>query len=252
MNDVIALLPDLEISDISRELIERKPATVSCRSLLAICFRLAIILLGLWTYASHEVGRAAFAQDSANGSSVLVDIGGSTLRVPEKYFLGTKPSTREAQGIYISALMPNMDPMREDNKNEFLYRRGFGRTVGIAINDSKRQTSLLFRLGATRKLGAPYVQHEDQYGLHVYIPAESETANKGTLRQELYVAEDSATISTFIACAREGIVPSPTCIEEFVYRDFLVQLAFNKLRLSDWYTIEQEAKSLVDRFLEPS
>lgn len=214
---------------------------------LAVCFSFAIILS---TYASAEVGRVAFAQESRNGPIFVVEIGGNTLRVPEKYFLGTKPKSRETPGIYIRALMPDMDPMREDNKEQFLYAKGFGRTVGVAIGDAKSRTSLQFRLEATRKSGAPYAQREDQYGLHVYMPVEPETASKGTFRQELYVAEDHAKLSVFIACYSS--VPSPGCRQEFLYRDFLIDVSFNKRHLPEWRAIKKEVIDLIDRFSQPS
>ena len=141
-----------------------------------------------------------------------------------------------------------MDPMQEDNKNEFLYAKGFGRTVGITIADAKTRTSLPFRLEASRRLGAPYEQRADQYGAQVYIPAESATAHKGILRQELYLAEDQGTLSSFITCRRDGDVPYPTCYQQFLHRQFLVGVTFNKLRLPEWRTIQQEVKGLIDRF----
>jgi hypothetical protein len=194
----------------------------------------------------------AFAQGFQNDQITIVEIGGNTLRVPTKYFLGTNPRAREVPGIYIKALSPNMDPMQENNKNEFLYAKGFGRTVGIGIGDSKTQTSLLFRLEVSRKLGAPYEQRADQYGMHVYIPVESAAANKGTLRQELYLAEDQGVLSSFITCRRDGDVPYPTCLQKFLHRQFLIEVIFNKLRLSEWRAIQQEVKALIDRFSDGS
>jgi len=190
----------------------------------------------------------AFAQGFPNNQITDVEIGGNTLRVPTKYFLGTNPRAREVPGIYIRALSPNMDPMQESNKDEFLYAKGFGRTVGIAIADSKTRTSLPFRLEVMRKLGAPYEQRPDQYGMRTYMPVESQTAHKGTLRQELHSVEDHGTLTSYVRCARDGDVPYPTCRLEFLYRQFLVDVSFNKLRLHEWGAIQQQVKGLIDRF----
>lgn len=88
--------------------------------------------------------------------------------------------------------------------------------------------------------------------MHVYIPVESATANKGTLRQELYLAEDQGVLSSFITCRRDGDVPYPTCRQKFLHRQFLIEVTFNKLRLSEWRAIQQEVKALVDRLSDGS
>lgn len=192
----------------------------------------------------------AFAQGFQNDQITIVEIGGNTLRVPTKYFLGTNPKAREVPGIYIKALSPKMGPMQENNKDEFLHAKGFGRTVGIGIGDSKTRTSLPFRLEAMRKLGSPYEQGPDQYGMHTFVLVELATALKGTLRQELYSAEDQGTLTSYIRCVRDGDVPYPTCRLEFLYRQFLVDVSFNKHRLPEWRAIQQEVKGLIDRFSE--
>jgi hypothetical protein len=212
----------------------------------------AWIIAILLMIGSLPFSDTAFAQGFQNDQITIVEIGGNTLRVPTKYFLGTNPRAREVPGIFIKALSPSMGPMQENNKDEFLYAKGLGRTVGIGIGDSKTRTSLPFRLEASRKFGVPYEQRPDQYGMHVYIPAESATANKGTLRQELYSAEDQGTLRSYIRCRRDGDVPYPTCSHEFLYRQFLVDVILNKHRLPEWRAIQQEVKDLIDRFSDGS
>ena len=208
------------------------------------------IITILFMMGSLPFNDTAFAQGFPNNQITIVEIGGITLRIPTKYFLGTKPKEREVSGAYIRALSPRMDPMQEDNKEEFLYAKGFGRTVGIEIADLKTRTSLSFRLETSKKLGAPYETRADQYGMHVYIPVELASAHKGALRQELYVAEDQGTLSSFIACRRDGDVPYPTCRQKFLHRQFLIDVTFNKHRLPEWRTIQLKVKALIDPFSE--
>ena len=94
----------------------------------------------------------AFAQGFQNDQITIVEIGGNTLRVPTKYFLGTNPRAREVPGIFIKALSPSMDPMQENNKDEFLYAKGLGRTVGIGIGRFEDANVASIQVGSVEKV----------------------------------------------------------------------------------------------------
>jgi hypothetical protein len=191
---------------------------------------------------------AAFAQNLMNGAAITFDLAGNEISIPRNYFLTAPPRAPQSDGVFIIALMPNMDPMRWDNKNEFLYPSppGHGKTVDILIEDSARSTNVEFRLNAEEGIGAPYVRMPDIYGLQVLFPADTDNAHGR--RQELYVAAEDGKIRSFISCYRDGTVPFPGCAETFVYRNLLLQADYGKGYLPNWRIVEQDVTDLIDRF----
>lgn len=69
----------------------------------------------------------AYAQTPRNEETIAVRLGGHQFEIPAGYFLTVRPVRPETDSILITALMPDMEPMRDNNKEEFLYERGFGK-----------------------------------------------------------------------------------------------------------------------------
>jgi len=121
--------------------------------------------------------------------------------------------------------------MRDSNKDEFLYERGFGNTVSILIDNARRTTSVRFRLQVAEEIGNPYIQQPNEYGLKAYAPKGFGTFNPGRTRDEIHIDGDKADPKGFITCSVDGSVPSPTCTYEFADEDLLVTTDFNKKHL---------------------
>src|ERR1700693_1023270 len=125
----------------------------------------AAVLSGL-TYAPSLLNQAAaFGYDIRDGRLVLVRIAGNELRIPARYFLPKGPQSGEQDSILLSALMPGMEPMREDNMDAFMKAKGFGRTISLLIQDARHTTGIDFRLDVAKKLGQPYERGEQKFGL---------------------------------------------------------------------------------------
>jgi hypothetical protein len=191
---------------------------------------------------------AAIARDLHDGRLITVRIAGNELRIPRRYFLTRVSQAEQQETILIRAVVPGMDPMREDNKDEFLRARGYGRTVSILIHDARHTTTIEFRLNTTKDLGVPYELEGDTFGLEAYQPKDPQHTNKNRSRPEIYVDKKAGELRGYIECDREGRVPSPICSHVFVYRNMLLTIDYSKRFLPIWSSVEWSVEELIHRF----
>ena len=205
----------------------------------------------LWIVMIEVIGLApvpVIAQDLRNGPLVTTIVGGNELLIPRRYFLPNPPPGRQPVDILLTALLPGLHPMREDNMAEFMATRGFGRIIRIYARDSRRTTTLEFRLKVARKSGAPYERRDERFGLAIYVPKHFNANKDRVARQELFVGIENGVLLRFITCNVNESVPSPGCRHEFVYRNLLFEIGYGKTQLSNWRSIEDSVERLLDRF----
>jgi hypothetical protein len=191
---------------------------------------------------------AALAQDLREGPLITTIIGGNELHIPRNYFLPRNPKGGRQVDFLLTALLPALKPMREDNMSEFLATRGFGQIVTILARDAGQTTTLESRAAVGQKLGAPYEQKEDKFGLSDYAPKNFRGPNDAQLRQELLLSVESGHLVSYIRCDVDGSVPFPGCNHEFVHLNLFFTLGYGKTQLPNWRVIEDAVKKLFDRF----
>lgn len=205
----------------------------------------------LWIVMIEVIGLAplpVIAQDLRDGPLITTIVGGNELLIPRRYFLPHPPPRKPPVDILLTALLPSLHPMREDNMAEFMATRGHGRIISIYARDSRQTTTLEFRLNVARKSGAPYESRGDKFGLDLYVPMHF-TANQDNIaRQELFIGTEHGVLVRIINCLVDGSVPFPGCNHEFVYRNLFFELSYGKTQLPNWRTIEESVERLIDRF----
>jgi hypothetical protein len=191
----------------------------------------------------------AFAQEPSDGPILTFELAGSAFKIPRNYFLPGPPREGKVEDLLVHALMPSMQPMREDNKNEFLYPnpKGHGKTVNILIKDAQRTTDIEFRLNVEKKNAGPYDSKPSLYGLQVLLPTDMGPDDRRR-RMELYIAGADGRAVSFVGCYRDYTVPYPVCADTFSYQHLLIQADYGKGYLPEWRTIEHEIISLIDQF----
>jgi len=190
----------------------------------------------------------AIAQDLREGPTIATIIGGNELRIPRNYFLPGGPKGGHQMDFLLTALLPTLVSMREDNMSEFLATRGFGRIITILARDAGVTTTLESRTAVGKNLGQPYDQKGDKFGLTDYVPKDFRGINDAQLRQELLLGVENGQLVRYIRCNVDGSVPFPGCEHEFVYLNLFFTLGYGKTQLPKWRAIEDSIKRLFDRF----
>lgn len=183
----------------------------------------------------------SLAQDAAVPRQIPIQIANDDFRIPEGYFFPFPPKREKLTSLLIHALFPNMTPLKG-------HESDVSRTIIILALDANHTTTLDYRLRTHEKLGAPYDQFANKYGLLAKIPTDINAVHKGRKRDEIYIHKNG-DMDGFITCDIDGRYPSPGCTDEFLYRDLLLSVTYRKAFLPGWLSIEQSVKALFESFM---
>ena len=208
-----------------------------------------------WIYLKGSNVDSSFADDN---HTVYV-IGSKRYEVPVNYqfthnlFHGVTDGSKsiKVDSFSISALLPNLDPYTDENKQQFL-EGGYGNKINILVRRHDGEISLtdyLFRLNESGLLREGDKTRNVE-GLTNYILTLGPSGPESSLK-DLYVSNNNNDEKYMLArCKRvsEKIV-SPSCFVRYVpSEEIVVEYYMHRKFISRWSEINNKIKLLINGF----
>jgi len=182
----------------------------------------------------------------AQENNLILSFGGKRLSIPQAYFdkgenYNFTPDVEDPDSIFLRIYFPDFgtSPVRP--------RPDGGHGDNLRIQLSPRPTSLNIRYAsiAPARSDGPL---QERHNLKLFTTEPGRNgADLGGKPKEIYFSHQDGAITNLIICTPG--YPSPPCKQFISTDDFQFELTYHMRSLSDWQTIEQRVRAIVEGFV---